>query len=337
MHVTDRERARAEAADWCVRLNGGADHPANAEFQRWLAESSLNRQLFSEMSELHRFGAALRSGGSEAAGDTLPQGPKRRSRLLQAGLVALLVGGLTVAGAAAIIATSRQMPEVFQSRNDGGPVSLAAASEKRSFHLSDGSTVVLDAASRVTVSIDGGIRRLRLENGRARFEVAHDGRPFIVEAGNGSVRALGTIFDVTILNDKSVHVDLLRGAVAVRSSHRTATSSTDEVRRLAAGESAEFDALGAMQRSVGPERATARHWPEGLVTYNGAGLEEVLEQANRYGKAGFKLKVTDAAIARRPVYGALKVDDPRRLAPVLARSLDLEVVETETGLTLSRK
>ena len=57
-----------------------------------------------------------------------------------------------------------------------------------------------------------------------------------MEAGNGSVRALGTIFDVTILNDKSVHVDLLRGAVAVRSSHRTATSSTDEVRRLKAPE-----------------------------------------------------------------------------------------------------
>ncbi|WP_054434058.1 FecR family protein [Novosphingobium sp. ST904] len=189
----------------------------------------------------------------------------------------LLIGGLTIAGAAVIITASRQVPEVLQSKRDTGIISLAAASQSRTFHLNDGSTVIVDADSRVTVRLDESSRQLRLEKGRARFEVTHDGRPFTVRAGRGSVRALGTKFDVSILNDQSVRVDLLRGSVEVKTSYRSGKSRTDQHERLAAGESVEFDADGVMQSVVVPRSVASRLWPEGLVTYNGKELGAVLE------------------------------------------------------------
>jgi len=256
---------------------------------------------------------------------------------MRAGIGVLLIGGLTIAGAAVIITASRQVPEVLQSKRDTGIISLAAASQSRTFHLNDGSTVIVDADSRVTVRLDESSRQLRLEKGRARFEVTHDGRPFTVRAGRGSVRALGTKFDVSILNDQSVRVDLLRGSVEVKTSYRSGKSRTDQHERLAAGESVEFDADGVMQSVVVPRSVASRLWPEGLVTYNGKELGAVLEEANRYGEAGFKLTTGDGATSRRPVYGTLKIDDPQQLARVLARSLDLEVVETSTGISLSQK
>lgn len=337
IHATDRERARAEAADWCVRINAGGDQLVDLEFERWLALNPLNRELFSEMSELHRFGAALRPGIMETPAVERRQHQQDRGRLMRAGITALIIGGLTIASAAVIIATSRQVPEFLQSKRDAGIISLASASQRRTFHLNDGSTVIMDADSRVTVSIDGRSRQLMLEKGRARFEVAHDGRPFTVRAGRGSVRALGTIFDVSILNDQSVRVDLLRGSVEIKTSYRSGKSPTEQRKRLAAGESAEFGGDGAMQRALVSRSVASRLWPEGLVTYNGTELGAVLAQANRYGDAGFKLRAADSATSRRTVYGTLKIDDPQQLAQVLARSLDLEVAETSTGISLSQK
>src|SRR3546814_6360827 len=67
---------------------------------------------------------------------------------------------------------------------------------RRNIRLADGSVVELDEGSELSTDFNKSRRELKLERGRARFEVAHEGRPFIVLAGGGSVTARGTVFDV---------------------------------------------------------------------------------------------------------------------------------------------
>ncbi|HFK1903498.1 TPA: FecR domain-containing protein, partial [Pseudomonas aeruginosa] len=62
--------------------------------------------------------------------------------------------------------------------------------------LADGSYLSLDAGSAVRVRIDGGQRRVELLRGAAALRVKRDTLPFVVEAGEGRARVLGTEFEV---------------------------------------------------------------------------------------------------------------------------------------------
>ena len=68
-------------------------------------------------------------------------------------------------------------------------------------------------------------RLLTLSEGRARFIVAHEARPFIVRAASNEVVATGTIFDVSLIQDR-LAVVLLEGSVEVRRRRGGRTRST---------------------------------------------------------------------------------------------------------------
>src|SRR3546814_18679815 len=81
---------------------------------------------------------------------------------------------------------------------------------------SDLSRVTLDTDSLVLTKFDRDLRDVRLVRGRARFNVEKDNRPFVVAAGNGTITALGTSFDVGLARDERVTVQLFEGSVDVR-------------------------------------------------------------------------------------------------------------------------
>src|SRR5690606_28423958 len=111
----------------------------------------------------------------------------------------------------------------------------------------DGSTVLLDTNSVITVEYRRKQRDVTLRQGQAQFSVASQpSRPFIVHAGRGSVRAVGTEFQVRKIRD-TVQVTLLEGIVAVdapRTSDRQARRT-----RLQPGDQLRFDANGLWSRS----------------------------------------------------------------------------------------
>src|SRR5271155_3294928 len=69
--------------------------------------------------------------------------------------------------------------------------------EQRTVQLLDGSTVELNARSTIQVRLTAEQRDVTLLDGQALFRVAKDKqRPFVVQAGDAQVRAVGTEFDV---------------------------------------------------------------------------------------------------------------------------------------------
>jgi ferric-dicitrate binding protein FerR (iron transport regulator) len=87
--------------------------------------------------------------------------------------------------------------------------------------LPDGSTVWLNAGSRIKYAgFDGPVREVTLE-GEAFFDVMHletvkGTKPFIVHAGNIDIKVLGTAFNVKSYPDeKTIETTLLRGLVQI--------------------------------------------------------------------------------------------------------------------------
>jgi len=97
--------------------------------------------------------------------------------------------------------------------------------ERRSITLEDGSTIDLNARSKVRVKFSKGERDVELLEGQALFGVAHDvTRPFVVSAGNTAVRAVGTQFDV-YRKRSGTTVTVVEGRVAVYGPPHAATLS----------------------------------------------------------------------------------------------------------------
>lgn len=103
--------------------------------------------------------------------------------------------------------------------------------------LPDGSIVTLNYGSKLTYlsKTDDRVRNMVLE-GEAFFDVVRDTlRPFVIKAGMGGVRVLGTSFNVKVMNSTDVMVDVKTGLVEL---YYPVTASSDTLKlQLKAGES----------------------------------------------------------------------------------------------------
>lgn len=149
--------------------------------------------------------------------------------------------------------------------------------ERMSVTLADGSVVHLNTQSTVRVSYTPEERRLTLEGGQALFEVAKaPQRPFIVTAGDRTVTALGTKFDVR-LDQSRLQIALVEGAVVVRNGSSPAAVSTtlkpNEVMRLA-GNQVSLTQFSNLRSFIS--------WKDGLVMFENTPLVEAVDELNRY-------------------------------------------------------
>jgi transmembrane sensor len=172
--------------------------------------------------------------------------------------------------------------------------------ERRSITLADGSTVDLNARSRLRIEFTKGERRVLLLDGQALFQVSKDkNRPFIVSSGNATVRAVGTQFDVN-RKASGTTVTVLEGRVAVYSSTHVDpfTPAPAAAPPIGVGSrSAPGHSAGAPLASKSPLSGSAPHLPS-----NPPGLADPSGSAAIFLSAGEQVTVTPAAVVPAPVH-----------------------------------
>lgn len=213
-----------------------------------------------------------------------------------------------------------------------------ASNERRIVTLSDGSTVSLSPDSALSVTMTGSERSLVLRQGEGLFDVAPDpARPFVVQAGNGSVRAVGTAFNVRVGPD--VVVTVVEGTVSVAAGKARAASPDRPLTQIAsAGQQVRFGAhstspAAASQQDfitppqpVDPDRFTS--WTSGVLRFDGEPLAVVINELNRY--SARKIRLTDPSLADKPIYGVFHIGDVEGLRSIvrdLERNDDANVSE----------
>lgn len=168
--------------------------------------------------------------------------------------------------------------------------------------LPEGSVVTLDSETEMRLRETPGERRVELVGGRAFFRVAPDpSRPFIVNAGGKSVRAIGTAFEVRFEHGNMV-VTLAEGKVRVEEGARGSGSGTDMVPggQLAIGADHNWTL-----RRVDVAKETS--WTEGRLIFMRDPLSEAVAEMNRYSTR--KLVFKDGKIPERQVVGVFEAGD----------------------------
>lgn len=188
--------------------------------------------------------------------------------------------------------------------------------------LADGSTVELNTATRLEVTLRPGIREISLERGETLFEVAKDKkRPFVIHTPLADVRAVGTAF--LVRSDQSrLEVAVRQGVVAIEHDGR-------EIARVSAGQTFALDPDGKTVRQDRQMDAIDRQlaWRDGVLAFAGEPLSEVAEQFNRYNRV--KIRIGNPRIGALHIGGRFKSTDPEGFAAALPQ--DFAVASRRDG------
>lgn len=201
--------------------------------------------------------------------------------------------------------------------------------QQQQITLSDGSSILLNTHSAVSVDFSVGQRLMTLDQGEAYFKVAKDpGRPFVVKTEAGTVQALGTAFDVKE-SGQAVSVTVFEHAVKV-------TTASGEVKEnLVEGEGLEFSAAHLNAASpVNLQRASA--WQHQRIVFQDKPLSEVASELERY-RPG-KIIILSESIKSLPITGVFGIEDTDIALQSIEQSLPVKVLKlTEKLVLLSAK
>lgn len=310
-----RNRIRREASGWVARLGGQPSADERDAFRRWREADPRHGEAYDRIVGIwHQAGRLSPASRAGRAADLERRRPAGARLALAASLAAaLLISFLVLA------------PRLVQGPGQEPALLAAAVGEIREVRLADGSALVLDSASRVETRFGKSKRELTLLDGRARFRVAHEARPFVVRAGSSEILATGTLFDVSLIGGRT-QVVLIEGSVEVRPTNAAAMPGAKPL-RLAPGEKLSLTGTSP------PERRTATRgdasWPSLMLEFRQTRLADAASLANRYSKV--QLHLEGDRIPALRVSGAFRAGDTAGLAQSLASAFKLRIVRQPDG------
>ncbi len=332
------------AAEWFVRLHGTeASVQDTLDWQRWLNESPTHARAFARIEEVSQ---VLRSVAPPA-----PVPPGRLADDRYDASIPLKDWKEPEITRRPWVPMARPLPMAMAAVCAGIVVSVlfwkatprntfsTAVGENRLVTLSDGSTISLGGDTRVAVVISEKERVVELSKGEALFTVAKDAtRPFKVRAGDATIVAVGTAFDVQRNSDRAI-VSVTEGRVLVEpAADFLPVSVLREFKpnlrtvRLDAGQQTTAGSAGIAEPSQVEDPAAATAWQSGRLAFHLQPLRYVLEDVNRYANKPIVLEgptlgalVITGTVERRNITGWVSS---------LERVFDLEAVEEDDRIVI---
>ena len=279
---TSHSDVNRSAAEWIARLNADDSTASDAaDFRAWLAANPDHAARFERATDLWDM----------VPGTAPSRAPVTRRR--------------AIAGLVALTATTAGGTIAFQAAHAATPYETGIG-EQRRIALQDGSSLLLDATTRVRVIATAARRRLWLAHGRVDLTVAALTVPFTIDAGQGDLTAQAGRFDLRRDRDDRVAVTAIEGSAALGAT-----------RRITGGERL---AQGRIDR---PDLAATQAWTSGRAAFHDDSLATVAEEANRY--SAIRLVIADPEVARLRVSGMYRMGDNVALGRSLASLLAVRV------------
>ena len=349
LNFPDRRTIEAEAGAWLIRLDGDQALSAEAreELEAWLACSPAHGK---ELRSLAAFwGRAnvlteLAIPLDEPASESLRPRAAREGRR-RVGPVSMVAGLAAAALVAAIMVLIVNDASIGNNSNSAGIAAdghyATAIGQQRTITLADGSVARLNTNTRLSVDYGERYRDIRLQAGEAHFTVVPNGdSPFRVYAGNGLIQATGTAFAVHI-RDGDVDVLVTEGSVEI------ATTGNGRQPADLLGDDPAMDALQVLGTLRVGQQATIRRsgerygaideirtvepieiekklgWRDGLLTFAGDPLEQVVAEISRY--TTVTVDIPDPEVRAIRIGGRIAVGETDGMIAALETNFGLRV------------
>lgn len=342
MSATQTNNPIEEAAGWLALLSDSScTEEDRRAFAHWLKRSNVNVEEFLTLSTLTRrlemspawpsldiqaLIAEARQGEVKVIALAVPAKEERTVRSQQrrfpwrfaiaAGIVAALASAIFGLNSVAWFA---------------GSTYTTSRGELRSITLDDGSIVQLDAQSSLRTHFTAGARNITLQRGAAVFKVAKDAaRPFKVSTGFADIVAVGTSFNVSAHQERTV-VTVLEGRVAVSESFGDSLSSIE----LDPGQQVVVEPHKPVVRSTNIDPVKVTAWTSRRLYFDEMPLVQAVQEFSRY--SAQRIHIDDPLLANKPISGTFDATDPSSLIEFLKRYTDASIETTAEGWTVKEK
>lgn len=326
---------------WISKINRGLTKVEQADYQAWIASDAKNAEVMMSLSALWDD-----MEGLSRLADIFPEEGLAETRTeLSRRALSIAASLLVVFGVAVFMAQP-----FFQS--DFEKTYETSIGEQSTVSLSDGSELVLNTNSSVTVEYNDDHRLVTLLRGEMHIDVAHDEfRPLSVRAGTSVVQAVGTAFNIELLADQKFELIVTDGEVrvgdlakfervlasvspgqsrrgndlagqvnSIRLSEQALSISEGQKIRIAASE--RLDAQVAQVAQVALEDISVElSWRQGNLVFNGESLAMVIDEIGRYTSTEFQFESDEIKDVR--IAGTFKAGDIAGLLIALDDTFDV--------------
>lgn len=361
---TEEDRILEEAAVWFMRLEAGETSENSPDYRAWLEASDAHQDAMARARITwgvlgdHAKSPELTKARSDALARSTDSAARRwqplKSGREQTGvrfgwrapaIAAVLVVGL-IAVPVALLQFSGEQPITNERPAESArpaPMHYATdVAETRVVTLPDNSRISIDAATQVSVSYTAAARDITLLAGQAHFNVAKDAtRPFRVTAGDRTVVAIGTAFNIEMIGDE-VLVTLLEGEVIVTDArspkvlapsgggdYATLANSSTPV-KLEPGQQLLAVRDNALRIDAAPNIEKTTAWRQGKVFLEEDILPVAVARMNRYSR--ISLVVADDSLNVLEIGGIFNAGDTDAFIEALEAAFPIEARRMSASL-----
>lgn len=330
---------KTEASEWFTKLHAPAcSEETRQEFAQWIKADPQHELAYEQCRTLWLIAGSLkydpdlkhelegaRQRIEELRTGTFGKLKKSGGSLWQrTGKRMAQVAAVLLVGLVFVYTAGQKSPEEY----------ITHVGEQRLVQLADGSTVMLNTNTKITVSYSHKKRRIDLINGEAYFDVSKDPqRPFEVVADNSLVRAVGTEFNVALLNH-AVNVDVAEGIVEFETPE-TQSSATEVAAKLGVGEAVKYRQGDADVKIHNANLARVSAWQVRKIYFDANTLAEAVEEYNRYTQQ--KVTVVDADLNQQRITGIFHVGDVDAFIFSLEQGLNARVVRKDGAILVMKR
>lgn len=332
-HPTEQDRINSDASDWISKQDLGFTSEEQDAFFEWLAVDPRHGEAFSKRKSTWNDLNVLAEWRPEHSLEPNPD-------LLAVSKSQPIIKWVSALSAlAAVFLIGLLLNNPWSQASDNEPI-LLAAEEGAMFYeyhvMEDGSIIELNRGTQVAVSYSENKRSVKLMAGEAHFTVAKDSeRPFVVQARNTLVKAIGTAFNVS-LSSEEIEVVVTEGKVVmspsvVIESEELEEEPVDYSEELVAGQRSLLSIQDHISfpviEEISNEQITRRlAWKDEALNFTGTPLSDVILEFNRRNHT--QLVLGDSALESRKVTATLR---PNNLQGFI------EMIELSHGIQSKRE
>lgn len=353
-----------EASVWLVRLD--SDKPLSeqefASLKEWIRRSPLHRDELMSLADFWQDQSlvALPISIEELCYGANLKPQKRFVNLWQTSKLKITAVSLATSfGLLLILGYFSFLSEDVDIKHLHNNLYATAVGQQNTIVLSDGSIVDLNTNTQIKVDFSNSYRAIYILQGEAHFDVVKDaGKPFLVYAGLGRVRAIGTAFTVRYHPNTDVEVTVSEGVVGLgvlnnsstgkefsdlQSQHREKSSISkyyvsipvDELGTLEKGQTTKIlVAKSVSNKNVEPKLDNIKHiaqgemkreasWRSGVLVFSGNSLEEVVHEISRY--TTLSIHIVDPELKKIRIGGSFDVNNTDALFDALEANFGVQI------------
>jgi transmembrane sensor len=324
------------AMAWLSQRDSGRWSEADQnDFAQWMRADVLHRVTLLRCEALWERTERLKAfGAGKTPGLVPPPGEWRSSPFFERrpasharGIVGTFKQRMAAAIAAALLLTVGA--GVYVKSLTRGEAYATPIGAVTSIPLSDGSSVLLNSGGKLRVALTDKERLIKLETGEAFFDVAKDPeRPFVVQAGQKRIVAVGTRFSVR-RQDSEVQVIVTDGKVRVQPSSKAGSGKL-----LTAGAMirTERDAL-VVERKTPHEAEEALSWRSGHLIFKETPLADAVAEFNRYTRQ--QIVIDDPELAALRISGKFRSTYAGSFVELLEKGFGIGVRQADETIHLT--